>query len=242
MLLAGCLLAVAGCAGEPPEDVDASTPTSPAPSTSAFTFTFDQASFSDGRFTDASASARVGAAEAAGGEVVLVAGGDGGEAVRFPPPCVARQGCPRAMVVVPHADDLNPGTTDFTFGATVRLAPEETTTGSNIVQKGRFGTEGGQWKLQVDTADGRPSCVVRGDQQLVVVRSSVSIADDRWHQVSCTRDAAGVEIAVDGQVTREEGAVGVVSSEADVRIGSSGLAQEDDQFHGALDDVFLRIG
>ena len=87
---------------------------------------------------------------------------------------------------------LDPGDRDFEFGATVWLAPDQTTTGSNIVQKGRFGTDGGQWKLQVDSDEGEPSCVVRGDApraEPVVVRSKVSISDSAWHRVVCRRDA-----------------------------------------------------
>ena len=55
-----------------------------------------------------------------------------------------------------------PATGTSSYGAQVWLAADQTTTGSNIVQKGRFGTDGGQWKLQVDSEEGEPSCVVRG--------------------------------------------------------------------------------
>lgn len=177
------------------------------------------------------------------GTVDVIAGvGGRGDAVAFPERCEATTGCPRAMLEVGDDPALDPGSSVFEFGAGVWLDPSQTTTGSNIVQKGRFDTEGGLWKLQVDSLDGRPSCVVRSeDQDPVLVRSSVSVADSVWHRVLCRRDATGVEIEVDGVVDREAGETGAVESEWPVRIGSPGVGDQDDQFHGRIDDVFIRI-
>lgn len=145
------------------------------------------------------------------------------------------------MVEVLPDPALDPGEADFEFGATVWLAPDQTTSGSNILQKGRFGTDGGLWKLQIDSDEGEPSCVVRSGAELVSVRSSVSVSDSAWHRVVCRRDANGLSIRVDDTVDREEGATGPVSSQWPVRLGSPGVGDLDDQFHGRLDDVFLRI-
>jgi len=94
----------------------------------------------------------------------------------------------RPLIVIVDAEQ----DADFEFGATVWLAADQTTHGSNIVQTGRFGTEGGQWKLQVDTVGGQPSCVIRGvasGATPVVIRSEVSISDSSWHHVVCRREA-----------------------------------------------------
>ncbi len=176
------------------------------------------------------------------GTVEVVAGADGrGDAVAFPEKCEPTTGCPRAMLEVPPDPALDAGTADFEFGAAVWVAPDQTTTGSNIVQRGRFDTEGGLWKLQVDSLEGRPSCVVRSGDDQVLVRSAVSVADSAWHRVVCRRDGSGVEIEVDGVVDREDGETGSVDSEWPIRIGSPGLGEQDDQFHGRIDDVYLRI-
>jgi hypothetical protein len=177
-----------------------------------------------------------------GGVVEMVPGADGvGGAVAFPAKCAAPSGCARAMVEVLPDAALNPGEQDFEYGAHVWLAPEETTTGSNIVQKGRFATDGGLWKLQVDSDAGEPSCVVRSGTELLSVRSSVSIADSAWHFVTCRRDEQGLTIRVDETVDRVDGRTGSVDNEWPVRVGSPGVGDGDDQFHGRLDDVFLRI-
>jgi Concanavalin A-like lectin/glucanases superfamily len=180
-----------------------------------------------------------------GGGVDVVDGPPGrGSAIAFPAKCDDASGCPRAMVEVSHAPELDPGERDFEYGATVWLDPDQTTTGSNIVQKGRFGTEGGQWKLQVDSDAGEPSCVVRGNEpgaEPLVVRAEVSIADSSWHRVICRRDGDGISIDVDGKVIREDGATGSVTNESPLRVGAPGVGEDDDQFHGRLDDVYLLV-
>jgi len=177
-----------------------------------------------------------------GGALEVVPGEDGGsKAVQFPAICTAASGCPRAMVEVLPDPALNPGEGDFEFGASVWLSRDQTTTGSNIVQKGRFGTESGLWKLQVDSDAGEPSCVVRSGDDLVTVRSSVSISDSAWHQLTCRRDEEGISIQVDDTVDQEDVRTGSVSSQWPIRMGSPGVGDLDDQFHGRIDDVFLRI-
>ena len=164
-----------------------------------------------------------------------------GLAVAFPGTCTAESGCPRALVEVSADRSLDPGSAPFTYGASVWLEPDQTAVGSNIVQKGRFGTTGGQWKLQVDGLAGEPSCVVRSGTDVVTVRSGVSVADGEWHRVVCRRDAEAVSIDVDGDVAREVVRTGSVVNPWPIRIGSPGLGDRDDQFHGRIDDVFLQI-
>lgn len=179
-----------------------------------------------------------------GGAVERVPGAHGSPgSLQFPARCDVDP-CRRVMVEVAPAPGLDPGDRDFEYGATVRLERDETTAGSNIVQQGRFGTTGGQWKLQVDGAAGVPSCVVRGDApgaRPVVARAEVSLADGAWHVVVCRRDAQGVSITVDGVVDVVAGATGSVSNDAPIRIGAPGVSPGDDQFHGRLDDVYLSV-
>ncbi|MEQ6902478.1 LamG-like jellyroll fold domain-containing protein [Nocardioides sp. YIM 152588] len=242
---------LAACGGdeepraEPTPQASSTTPAQVDPA-AALWLTFDESSVDiEGEtiYRDAAGSTREGrVVTARGGEVTEVDGADGaGGAVAFPPPCDGGA-CPRALIEVGDAPALDPGEEPFSFGVSVWLAPDETTTGSNIVQKGRFGTEGGQWKLQVDDLEGTPSCVVRSGATMLKVHSDVSIADSAWHRVVCSRDADGIGIDVDGVVERTEGATGEVSSEYPIRIGSPGVHPTDDQFHGRVDDVFLLVG
>ena len=171
----------------------------------------------------------------------------GGVALRFPAPCGSPgAACPRAIVEVPHSPGLNPGGRSFSFGATVLLQPDETTGGSNVMQKGRFRTRGAQWKLQVDGIAGRPSCVFRGGPgrrgPSVTATSPVSVATGDWHRVRCIITADRAAVVVDGITTSVRAAsVRALFNPAPVRLGGPGLGVGDDQYHGRLDDVFLRI-
>ena len=177
------------------------------------------------------------------GAVESVQGAPGrGLAVAFPSRCTAPTGCPRAMVEVPADPALDPGEAPFAYGASVLLRADQTTVGSNVLQQGRFGTTGGQWKLQVDGDAGLPSCVLRSGTDVLTVRSSVSVADGEWHRIVCRRDPTGLSIDVDASVDRVAGHTGSVSNTWPIRIGTPGVGDQDDQFHGRVDDVFLDIG
>lgn len=245
-------LLLAGCGGGGGDEGEHPLPEQPPPSTAVdhahddlwLSFEETTPAYDGGRaYPDAAGGPWVGdLVTANGGRVTRVPGADGSStAVAFPAACERPRGCPRAMVEVESRRGLDPGRAPFEYGATVWLAPDQTTSGSNIVQKGRYGTEGGQWKLQVDDPEGKPSCVVRSTRGELVVVSSASIADSRWHHVVCRRDARGVSISVDGAVDRRAGRTGAVSTPWPVRVGSPGVGDDDDQFHGRVDDVFLRI-
>lgn len=167
-------------------------------------------------------------------------------AADFPNPCTTEP-CPNAMIEIPDAPSLDPGTASFEWGASIRMKADETADGENVLQKGRWGDAGGQWKLQVDKTGGKPSCVVsgfrNGVESRVVLKASVGIADNVWHQVTCRRTEDGVTILIDG-VVRGSLAMPVVSlaGPASITIGAKEvLAKDNDQFQGRLDDVFMRL-
>jgi hypothetical protein len=247
LVMAAVLLTLGACGdgeppGQPPPDE-----AGPDFAGAVLWLSFDEASTTDDgttQYADAHGAPYTGlVVQARGGEVRQVPGTEGrGSALQFPAPCDDPTGCPRALVEVAHAETLDPGAEAFSFGASVQLSASETTDGSNVVQQGRFASPGGQWKLQVDGEEGRPSCLVRGSDGAVVVESTVAVADDAWHRVVCHRDAEGVSIAVDGTVDRAAGETGPLASGEPVRIGSPGVAEDDDQFSGRIDDVFLHLG
>jgi hypothetical protein len=246
------LLAASGCGADQDEGGPVGDPAPPSATALDLSASDLWLSFDDDSVDQDESTAFLDAAQGLSiGRVIVSAGGDAervlgprgrGQAVAFPGKCDERTECPRAMVEVSHAAEIDPGGRDFEYGASVWLAPDETATGSNIMQKGRFGTDGGQWKLQVDGGDGRPTCVIRGDApgaSALVVRSKVSIADSAWHRVVCRRSGSGVSIEVDGDERRRRGETGSVANDAPIRVGAPGIGEEDDQFHGRIDDVYL---
>lgn len=166
-----------------------------------------------------------------------------GHAVRFPAPCT-RGSCPRLILSTPGTAALNPGTRPFGYGATVRLAAADTTDGQNVVQKG-FSAEGSQYKLQIDGFAGRPSCALRGtgDRTIHLAIADVTVADGRWHRLECRREPRDLTIRVDGRV---RAAVPIppalhIENDKPLYIGGKSTNKNNDQFHGAADDIFVRL-
>jgi Concanavalin A-like lectin/glucanases superfamily len=169
-----------------------------------------------------------------------------GEALAFPGKCSGKKPpCPHAVLQSPNSADLNPGLRPVAYGATVRLARSQTSKGQNVVQKGYSATSS-QYKLQVDGIAGRPSCVLVDEKTLAImlVRSAVTVADGTWHTVECSRAGEVFIILVDGLV---RGSLRVpvalsVSNTSPLSIGGKGTSRDNDQFQGAVDDVWVRTG
>ncbi|TWG26859.1 LamG-like jellyroll fold domain-containing protein [Actinoplanes teichomyceticus] len=178
-----------------------------------------------------------------GGRVRPVVHGPG-TALAFPPHCDAAV-CPHVALQAPNSADLNPGTRNLAYGAEVLLSPRSTSKGQNVVQKG-YSKTSSQYKLQIDGAAGQPSCVLvdRRRPGIRIVRSSVSAADSRWHSVRCERVGVRFEIYVDDVVrgrTRVPAGLSVANNRP-LSIGGKGAFQDNDQFNGVLDNVWVRIG
>ncbi|MEU7903957.1 LamG-like jellyroll fold domain-containing protein [Actinoplanes sp. NPDC049118] len=177
-----------------------------------------------------------------GGRVLAVQHGSG-RAVRFPPKCTTGK-CPHAALQSPSAANLNPGTKPISYGAMVLLARSQTTKGQNILQKGYSATSS-QYKLQVDGAAGRASCVLVGARPGIrLVTSSTPVADGSWHAIECRRRGGSLSVLVDG-VVRGNRTISKRLSVANNRplsLGGKGAYSDNDQFQGILDNVWVRIG
>jgi hypothetical protein len=96
------------------------------------------------------------------------------------------------------------------------MEPEDATEGSNVLQKGRFDTTGGQWKLQVDGEEAHPSCILQSDgiagRQFAEAVAEVSVADGDWHDIECARVEDELTVTVDGAATTVPSEVGPISN------------------------------
>lgn len=206
-------------------------------------YTFDSTD-ADGTFDDGSGHQHVLQTFTRNGAQVRTTTHGAGHALVFPPPCTG-DGCPRLVLQTAGEAGLNPGSRPFSYGASVRLESNHTTDGQNIVQKGYSGA-GGQYKLQIDHTSGKPSCVMTGDGSVTVrlAKSAITAADGDWHELECRRSASELTILVDGAVrgrTTLPAALSVDNT-APLVVGGKGLSENNDQYHGALDDVWIAIG
>jgi hypothetical protein len=165
-----------------------------------------------------------------------------GRAVRFPPRC-HRNPCPRFVLRADSTPSLNPGARPLRYGAAVRLAPDRTTNGQNILQKG-YSTEGSQYKLQIDGRSGHPSCALVAGAAIHLAIARVTVADARWHTLECRRENTSLTILVDGLAqgsTRIPAGLSVTNNRP-LSLGGKSAHGNNDQFHGDLDDVWVEIG
>lgn len=196
---------------------------------------------------DYSASANPMRISAVAGGSVQLGPALGRTAARFPARCTATTltTCPRAILEANDSAAHNPGTRPMRFGAVVALPPGQTSVGENILQKG-YALGGSQWKLQVDGAAGRPSCVLAGGSPNAIHRvvAPVSIVDGGWHAVECQRGVGVLSIVVDA-VLRGSVSVPVglsITNAQPLRLGGKDIGVNNDQFHGYLDAAWVYIG
>jgi hypothetical protein len=182
-----------------------------------------------------------------GGALRLVPQPGRGLALAFPDRCrLARErDCPRAILEGRREDDLNPGTRQFQYGASVRMTHGDLADGANVVQKGYSVGGMGQFKLQVDHRLGHPSCVLaNGQRRIFRAEPWLDVADGRWHNLACHRNGDRLSLSVDGverAAVRVPASLSIANAEP-LRVGGKGLSNGNDQFAGEIDNVFVVIG
>jgi Laminin G domain len=205
-------------------------------------YNFDT-TIADGTFDDGSGKGHLLRAAVRNGGVLKLTPHGNGQALMFPPKCTGDI-CPRIVLQATDVPDLNPGTTSLRYGAGVLMSKAEGSAPENILQKGY--SAGGQYKLQVDGVSGKPSCGMsdKTAETVYVARSRVSIADGRWHRLECRRTGPSLTILVDDQdqatATIPE-SLSVVTPQP-FSVGGKGVGVENDQFHGSVDDVWIKVG
>lgn len=181
-----------------------------------------------------------------GGALRLVPQG-AGLAVAYPDRCTLpkEKDCPRAILEGLRDDSLNPGRRALRFGASIRMTHDDLADGANVVQKGYSVGGVSQYKLQVDHRQGHPSCVIAGQRARIYrAESWIDVADGSWHQLECRRTVDRLTMFVDGiprawvSIPRQ---LAIANAEP-LRVGGKGPAPGNDQFAGAVDDVFVAIG
>ena len=183
-------------------------------------------------------------------------GREEGAALRFPAYSGTQKGSFAALRVEPE-EWLSPGTSEFTFGADVRLdgdsSGSEIDNGDNVLQRGLF-ADSAQFKIQVDKH--RASCVVRGTDGSVVVKSKLALDPAKWYRLSCHRLDNAVTLTVADlkagtapaavSKTGPIGSLDLIGSEPlaiGAKIGEDGelVKSSTDQFNGRMDNIsYLR--
>jgi hypothetical protein len=206
-------------------------------------YNFDT-TIADGTFDDGSGKKHLLRAVTRNGGAVKMTTHGNGQALVFPAKCAGAT-CPKLVLQSADTPDLNPAAGPLRYGASVLLDPAEAGGGENVLQKG-YAAGGGQYKLQVDGESGKPSCAMGGKTETTVhiARSRDSIADGEWHTLECRRSGATLAVVVDDHVKTSVAipeSLSVVTTQP-LSLGGKGVGQDNDQFHGSLDDVWVQVG
>jgi hypothetical protein len=163
----------------------------------------------------------------------------------FPGICAATAAsCAKALLEAPDDADLDPGTRNFRWAASVRLTTAQLSGNANIMQKGVANT-GSQWKMQITGKTGRAQCVLvaRGTGQAFSALSARTVADGSWHRIVCERVGTTLAVSVDGVAgaTVTLPSTTAVDNTMPLRVGGPNFAKDSDMYHGQLDEVFVQL-
>lgn len=153
----------------------------------------------------------------------------------------------RAIVRVPTAPDLNPGSQPLTISAYLKVPASLSAGDYNVIQKGPADTAGGAYKLEIagnarSNLFGYPDCAFNFSSGLKNrVYGPKPINDGAWHLVRCRLTATRAYVTVDGVAgTKVSRVAGRISNNVDVTLG--GKPNYTHYFYGKADHVSITIG
>jgi hypothetical protein len=141
-------------------------------------------------------------------------------------------------VSVPSAADLNPGTANITVTIHLNTTSVPATPDWDLMRKGVFTSVGGEFKVEYQPS-GQASCGFLGSSATNELIAGPALNDGAWHTVQCAKTATSIRLVVDGQAFTQAGAVGSISNDAPLVIGSHPGSEF---FRGSLDEASVAIG
>jgi hypothetical protein len=147
-----------------------------------------------------------------------------------------------SYVTVPSSADFSPGTGNFRFTLSVRFGapPSGSVADFDLLRRGLSSTAGGDYKAEI-LSSGRAFCLYRGTAGAVSLGAGPSLADNRWHTITCARVGESVVLSVDASSWSKAGKIGSITNSASVFIGAKNSAGED-QYTGLMDAVSVTKG
>jgi Concanavalin A-like lectin/glucanases superfamily len=149
-----------------------------------------------------------------------------------------------SIVRVPHAADLSPGTSNFSFGAWVNFTQLPPPQNWDMLRKGTVTSSASYYKLEVLTGSAgtaRARCFFRDTAGVTisVVRGS-NLNDGQWHQLTCSRVGNDFKLTVDGGTSTNPKTLGSITNTAELSVG--GKLPSGDSFNGRIDQAQVSVG
>lgn len=165
------------------------------------------------------------------------------ETTSFSFPAVGTEESPEHLVTIDDDPALDPD--EQTYAVTVRY--RTTTSPSNVVQKGRAGTEGGWWKLEQKRGSVECLFVDAAGNEVSAKVDEVRVNDGQWHTVRCVRTTESVTLNIDfGPGQRTKGTTGWIANSSPVTVGGKLRCDppdvDCDYFMGHVDGLRIEKG
>jgi hypothetical protein len=146
-----------------------------------------------------------------------------------------------SYALVPSADALNPGDRDIRISLWIKTGDRPESPDWDLVKKGYAAESPGHYKVEYQP-DGRASCGFAGTEGSTAATGGPDLADGSWHQVSCTKTATSITLAVDGQpVATEDAPIGEISNTNDLVLGAYRGPTDSGHFLGSIDEVTIEM-
>jgi len=153
-----------------------------------------------------------------------------------------------SRVTVPDAASLDPGTDTFTASTKVKFSamPTDADGGDfDLIRKGLGITSGGYWKIEIypNSAHTKANglCQMKGSSgHIKITGTPVSLNNDQWHTITCTKTNSNVTLTVDGTSYRKSVTIGSIANGDPLTVGADRTG--DDAYIGDMDEVSYTIG
>lgn len=156
-----------------------------------------------------------------------------------------------SQVLVPNADDLNPGALDITITVHVKTTFAPASPDRYLVRKGLFATPGGEYKVELQPpppgplepgarGGGQASCGFKGSNAYSeIVSNGPGLADGVWHTITCKTMSSSISLTVEWTTYSQGANVGWIANTDQVPIGAR---PDTEFFHGSLDEASIAVG
>ncbi len=145
-----------------------------------------------------------------------------------------------SRVDVPSSTGLNPGSSNFTVRAHVKLPNPPARDSYDLVRKGVCCKQ--FWKMEIHRVSGvaKASCRFRGSNRSLALTQGPKLDDGRWHTIVCEKRSSSIRLIVDGRAFSLSGSVGSITNTARLTVGYK--ADYSDWYKGTLDEVSIVKG
>jgi hypothetical protein len=151
-------------------------------------------------------------------------------------------GADGSWVRVPTSSSLNPGTSDFSYSARVKLdrLPASGQT-MDVIRKGLSGTKAGEFKIEILDL-GRVRCIAKDSNRVrgaITGSAKMRLAVGQWYLVGCEQTGSSWSVIVNDLKRSTTVNFGSISNSLALSIGSN--YGEEDFVDGVVDEVELSI-